>query len=158
MIDQKEYKKLADIFIPQYLLRVDQLKNSHKKLVHYTSATTALSILKNQEIWMRNTKCMNDFLEVRYGCRLFENLKDNGESKKFEQLKEAFGKQGDAFEQGFFHAINEFDAWTNTTYIACLSEHEPDEDKYGRLSMWRGYGRDSGVALVSGPAVKPTAF
>lgn len=37
MIDQEEYKKLADIFIPQYLLRVDQLKNSHKKLVHYTS-------------------------------------------------------------------------------------------------------------------------
>ncbi len=37
----------------------------------------------------------------------------------------------------------------NTTYIACLSEHtDDDDDKYGRLSMWRAYGESTGVALV----------
>ena len=33
------------------------------------------------------------------------------------------------------------------TYIACVSEHDPGEDKIGRLSMWRAYG-SGGVAFV----------
>src|SRR5690606_23126401 len=36
----------------------------------------------------------------------------------------------------------------NGTYLTCLSEHEPEEDNLGRLSMWRAYGGRSGVALV----------
>ena len=51
-------------------------------------------------------------------------------------------------------AIEEFDDWTNTTYIACFSEHVSAEDRYGRLSMWRGYGSDSSVAFV----LKPDSF
>lgn len=34
------------------------------------------------------------------------------------------------------------------SYLVCLSEHAATEDKLGRLSMWRAYGRESGVALV----------
>mgnify|MGYP001345930060 FL=1 len=34
------------------------------------------------------------------------------------------------------------------TYALCLTEHLADEDKYGRLSMWRAYASLNGVALV----------
>jgi hypothetical protein len=35
------------------------------------------------------------------------------------------------------------------TYLTCLSEHCPDEDVLGRLSMWRAYGGGTGVAVVA---------
>lgn len=63
--------KLYDIFMPRYVERGSKIAESNQKLLHYTSAATALSILKNKEIWMRNTRCMNDFLEVKYGIELF---------------------------------------------------------------------------------------
>jgi Protein of unknown function (DUF2971) len=34
------------------------------------------------------------------------------------------------------------------TYLTCISEHRNKEDPFGRLSMWRGYGETTGVALV----------
>ena len=34
------------------------------------------------------------------------------------------------------------------TYAFCLTEHTKEEDAYGRLSMWRAYGLNNGVALV----------
>ena len=36
----------------------------------------------------------------------------------------------------------------NDAYIACFSEHSEEEDKHGRLSMWRAYSGLTGVALV----------
>lgn len=36
----------------------------------------------------------------------------------------------------------------HNAYMACVSEHPPQEDVHGRLSMWRAYGGRSGVAIV----------
>jgi hypothetical protein len=33
-------------------------------------------------------------------------------------------------------------------YIMCISEHLEEEDRFGRLSMWRAYGGKCGVAIV----------
>jgi Protein of unknown function (DUF2971) len=45
-----------------------------------------------------------------------------------------------------------FNAWLpgirRDTYMTCVSEHLPEEDNHGRLSMWRAYGGPTGVALV----------
>jgi hypothetical protein len=39
------------------------------------------------------------------------------------------------------------------SYVACLSEHDPSEDDFGRLSMWRSYGSDQvGIGFVINPA------
>ena len=35
-----------------------------------------------------------------------------------------------------------------STYLTSLSEHDATEDSNGRLSMWRAYGNENGVALV----------
>lgn len=77
MNNREEDNRLASIFLPRYWERVERLKFSGNKLAHYTSAATALSILKNHEIWMRNTRCMNDFLEVKYGINLFKSFAGN---------------------------------------------------------------------------------
>lgn len=141
-------QKLYAIFMPRYVERVSKIAESNQKLVHYTSAATALSILKNKEIWMRNTRCMNDFLEVKYGIELFICFCQQPE---FQVLKKAWGKKAGVFEEAFFSAVEAFDEWSNSTYICCFSEHEAEEDQLGRLSMWRGYGTDCGVAMVLRP-------
>uniref|UniRef100_UPI0040270DC7 DUF2971 domain-containing protein n=1 Tax=Dialister sp. TaxID=1955814 RepID=UPI0040270DC7 len=139
-------QKLYSIFMPQYVERVLKFAENNQKLVHYTSAATALSILKNKEIWMRNTRCMNDFSEVRYGIELFTRFCQKPE--KYDLLKKAWGKKAGVFEEAFFSAVEAFDEWSNSTYICCFSEQEAEEDQLGRLSMWRGYGTDCGVAMV----------
>lgn len=145
-------QKLYSIFMPQYVERVSKIAENNQKLVHYTSAATALSILKNKEIWMRNTRCMNDFSEVRYGIELFTRFCQKPE--KYDLLKKAWGKKAGVFEEAFFCAVEAFDEWSNSTYICCFSEQEAEEDQLGRLSMWRGYGTDCGVAMV----VRPNSF
>lgn len=139
-------QKLYSIFMPQYVERVSKFAENNQKLVHYTSAATALSILKNKEIWMRNTRCMNDFSEVRYGIELFTRFCQKPE--KYDLLKKDWGKKAGVFEEAFFSAVEAFDEWSNSTYICCFSEQEAEEDQLGRLSMWRGYGTDCGVAMV----------
>lgn len=151
MNTEERDNRLLNIFFPQYLSRTEEIMNERKKLVHYTSASTSLSILQHKEIWMRNTRCMNDFSEVRYGIRLFSLF---CQRPQYQKLKEAFGIHGKDFEEAMAKAINNFDEWTNTTYITCFSEHDDSEDQIGRLSMWRGYGSDSSVAIV----LKPDSF
>lgn len=142
-------QKLYSIFMPWYVERVSKIAKKNQKLVHYTSAATALSILKNKEIWMRNTRCMNDFSEVRYGIELFTRFCQMTE--EYDLLKKAWGKKAGIFEEAFSSAIQAFDEWSNSTYICCFSEHEAEEDQFGRLSMWRGYGTDCGGAMVLRP-------
>jgi Protein of unknown function (DUF2971) len=47
---------------------------------------------------------------------------------------------------------NTFDSWIPdfklNTFVTCISEHDEADDKYGRLSMWRAYAANSGVALI----------
>lgn len=142
-------QKLYSIFMPQYVERVSKFAENNQKLVHYTSAATALSILKNKEIWMRNARCMNDFSEVRYGIELFTRFCQKPE--EYDLLKKAWGKKAGVFEKAFSRAIQAFYEWSNSTYICCFSEQEAEEDQLGRLSMWRGYGTDCGVAMVLRP-------
>lgn len=74
-----------------------------------------------------------------------------------EDEKALFNKFVAAFDAGHPGAAGEafklYDAHFQNnvfrTYIACLSEHDPENDSMGRLSMWRAYGRGrAGVALV----------
>lgn len=150
MNNREENNWLASIFLPRYLEWVEQLKSSGNNLVRYTSAATALRILKHHEIWMRNTRCMNDFLEVKYGINLFKNLCRRPE---FIQLR-CLWKPGQSRWSGDIAGYWRIWLLDKHTYIACFSEHIREENQYGRLSMWRGYGSDSSVAFV----LKPDLF
>ena len=80
----------------------------------------------------------------------------------FECLYAAWGKADhsnpvysalEASFTGLFEEVsNHFNAWLpgirRDTYLTCVSEHSTEEDYTGRLSMWRAYGGQAGIAIV----------
>lgn len=139
--------------------REEDVQSNHILLAHYTTESTLMKIIKNKEIWLRNTSRMNDRMEIKYGVNsLAAALNKNENMDRFKSfLKDVF--DGDS---SYINPIANFILERqyidqHITYIACLSEHHahPDdhEEKYGRLSMWRAYGNRSGVALLFKPSI-----
>lgn len=134
------------VFFPHAARRGEAvLKNGHR-FVHYTSAEVATSILKNREVWMRNSTTMNDFMEVEYGLQCLKAAYDGLPSQLFNSvLSSCFSGAEDELR-------DRFNAWLPgmkaETYLTCFSEHSDSENELGRLSMWRAYGGQTGVALV----------
>lgn len=135
--------KRLEIFHPHWLEKVGEIELKKTRFVHYTRAEAALSILKNEEVWLRRTTCQNDYMEVQHGL---DCLYSSYPKSRFRTAIEAI-----------YPGINEeisnlFEVWKPhlqvDTYLICVSEHRDEEDKYGRLSMWRAYGHGTGVALV----------
>jgi hypothetical protein len=119
------------------------------KLAHYASAETGIQILKNQEFWLRDSRCMNDFREVHHGLTLLEAFFRDASRNA------AFVTAVNAVHAGVGEeVIRKFFDWKAMlwagTYIMCMSEHRDKlDEKYGRLSMWRAYGRAAGgIAIV----------
>lgn len=115
-------------------------------LAHYTSVSTLEGIANNREIWFSNPLYMNDLEELMFGMNTgAEEFRTNeglasvcGSSSTHSKLVKEFNR--------LFHEFDDNHAFD--TYIACFSEHHPDDDD-GKLSMWRGYGSGgSGVAIV----------
>jgi len=147
----EQHKKALSIFSPHYLDKVNELESKNLNLVQYTSADAATKMIKNKEVWLRNSQCMNDYSEIKYGERcLMEAFRDGSPEKaakeKFKQILDIiFPNITESFLQIFNSWIPSFH---RSTYIACVSEHPEEEDEYGRLSMWRAYGGNNSVALV----------
>ena len=88
---------------------------------------------------------MNDFMEVQHGLNCVIAAYSAGEK--------TFKRALDSLFSGISGDIEKlFDGWAphfrNDTYLTCVSEHDPTEDTFGRLSMWRAYSEVTGVAIV----------
>jgi hypothetical protein len=90
---------------------------------------------------------MSDFTEVEHGINCIVNTYNKTKSGiKFQAtLNEIF--------DGFTSRIAPlFNRWIPSikldTYIACFSVHQAPDDAFGRLSMWRAYAANAGVALI----------
>lgn len=149
----EDSKKLWSIFHPRSEERVKEVNDKKTRFVHYTRGATAVSILQNKRLWMRNTTCMNDYSEVRHGLEsLLQALESTSGGNAFKiALHGIFPGFIEPFLK-YFNAPAFFAA--HDTYILCLSEHDDGEDETGRLSMWRAYAADAGVAIV----IKNDAF
>lgn len=98
---------------------------------------------------MRNAAVMNDFTEVEYGLELLLASYQGPAGAEFRKAIEAAipgtaDKVADLFESYRWELRGE-------TYLTSVTEHHPDENALGRLSMWRSYGGSTGVALVLRP-------
>lgn len=119
---------------------------ANSRFVHYSSAESAMNILRSKQMWMRNSLYMNDFMEIRHGRECVRQfiISDVGRS---------FMNSMDAIYDGFSNDLGKrFDGWLpsfqTNTYMISVSKHLDKEDRIGRLSMWRAYGGTCGVALV----------
>lgn len=138
------------IFHAKAAARVQSAKAKQQKFVYYTTAATAVQLLKNREIWLRSPTCMNDWSEVQHGIRCFEEAWNGQPGEALAMAIQpifpgALDEIGQRFDQVGRRKL------LAQTYIACLSEHDRSsnqDDDHGRLSMWRAYGGNSGVALV----------
>jgi hypothetical protein len=124
------------------------------RLVHYTTAENGLNIIKGKSLWMRNCTVMNDFSEVQHGTSCLAAALDSSVGKDFRDWVAAlFPHVEDFGAEAFRTFAKQHDQIKFQTYILSLSEHRKQEDKYGRLSMWRAYGAPRSVALVLNPKV-----
>lgn len=134
--------------MPRARKQRDSLYKKKKRFVHYTSAEAALGIINSKRIWMRNTNCMADYLEVQHGHEILVRFFSDAAKKK------AFVDALDISVPGAANeAIKLFDQWWDdirfSSYITSLSEHEDKEDQHGRLSMWRAFGGNAArVAII----------
>lgn len=48
--------------------RKNDVVNNDIRLAHYTTESTLMQIIRNKEIWLRNTSRMNDSMEIKYGA------------------------------------------------------------------------------------------
>jgi hypothetical protein len=147
--------RLFEIFFPYAFRRIAEATASNRRLVYYTNADTAVSVIRKKQIWMRKSSLMNDYREIEHG---------------FDCLSAAYKKSHGRMQvvlDGMFPGLcgrlqERFNGWLphfrTDTYIACASEHDDSEDKFGRLSMWRAYGGTTGVAIVlnGGPFFRPS--
>lgn len=139
--------RLHPIFFPYASQKQQEAFVENKRFVHYTSAETAISIIQNKAVWMRNVRCMNDYMEVEYGLsQLLEVYNKSASGDKFRVVlnnifPDIIGEIESLFNSWLFRLKTD-------TYITCISEHLTEEDKIGRLSMWRAYGKNAGIALV----------
>jgi hypothetical protein len=145
--DRDTVMKLDSIFMPYATKRREAIVERNGRFVHYTSADNAIKIIQSKEFWMRNARCMNDYLEVSHGYEfLVKFFKDANHKELFCETLEPCGNEIAR------NALSLFDKWWNriefNTFISTISEHDPSENIHGRLSMWRAYGRLSAKAAI----------
>lgn len=141
------------IFQPGLIERYQDIVENDRRFVHYTSADTALKILRNGELWLRNAAVMNDFSEIAHGLDLITTAFAGEAGDRFKAAIEAV-------HPGAIDRVDElFRSWTYDwrfeTYLACVSLHRDAEDRSGRLSMWRAYG-DTALVIRNTPMMAVT--
>lgn len=163
VLENRPQDILFQIMMPYAFNRIKQFETGNKCLAYYTNTETATKILEKREFWLRNVSAMNDYSEVNYGIRkinkLFppnsvyedKNFYDTGMRLKSALINYVDSDGNNIFNKALQQFLNEQISWVFNTYIICFSEHNKEEDRYGRLSMWRAYGGDNGVAFVFKP-------
>ena len=135
------------LFFSESESRIQKIKENQIQFAHYTSTPVAISILQNKEIWLRNTNLMNDHSEVTHGITLLKQFQSK--HHEWKRLRNLLDSCGDGVYAEIFNYFEKLlPKIVSQTYICCLSEHKDDEDVYGRLSMWRAYGGNSGAAII----------
>lgn len=144
------------LFQPIYARRLRKTRLHNMRFAYYTSASTGLNILKGRALWMRAAACMNDYREIDYGIQLLNHTIYGSDYRRsrVKELAENLGWGSGTVDQMLSDLNRNEQQYVTHTYLACVAEHRPQERGKGRLSMWRAYGRKTGIAIV----LKPSAI
>lgn len=140
-------EKLLGIFHPHALEPIKRIRSQGARFAHYTTVDGALGILRDKCLWMRKASCMADFMEINFGTNC---LVDTYRGATGTRLKKLLDDTFPAFTPKFEALFNSWlPHFRDDTYLASVSEHLDEEDRHGRLSMWRAFGPGAvGIALV----------
>lgn len=144
-------KALGELFFDYNFQRRNAVtQRENPAFVHYTSASTAVSIIENNEVWLRNALVMNDYSEIKHGEQCLGYAWRDPETNQ--RLKTILGRLDSELYDRLAKALDDTQtSRLSETFIMSLSEHGDAagvEDQFGRLSMWRAYGGNENVALV----------
>jgi hypothetical protein len=84
-----EQLRLTELFFPFAFRKVLEVNEKKTRFVHYTNADAALSILRNREVWLRQSTVMVDYLEVEYGLQRVVEAYDGEPGEKLKSTLEA---------------------------------------------------------------------
>jgi hypothetical protein len=139
-------KKLLRLMFSYDAKRTDAILDSGRLLAHYTTADTAMKILTNRCLWLRNAAVMNDYSEVAYGRDVIAPVMSEEIGDRLFAILDSLkaGLSREFFQRHTNHVAHA----RETVFMSSLCEHDKD-DTLGRLSMWRAYGGPvAGVALI----------
>lgn len=133
--------------MPRVVREVQRVRDEHGRFVHYTSADSGLKILRTERILLRNSTLMNDFSEVQYGMDCLAAAYNGPEGDRLKAAMKTVQADLPEILEGNFNS-QLFDV-RQETYLLAISEHgDALEDHFGRLSMWRAYAPENGVAFI----------
>lgn len=143
---------ILEILFPVFMNDSNAYRNTGNPFAYYTNSDTALKILRSQSIWMRKPSMMNDYSEIDHGIKCLAEAYNSAEGQGFKNVLNRIhpGIIQDV-DNVFTHTVNTI---KTDTFISCFTKHFSDrEDNIGRLSMWRAYGKNNGIALIFKPQI-----
>lgn len=124
------------------------VNNADIDLAYYTSLEVLHYILTDGKIWLRNINCMNDYTEVLWSKNLiFNSIGTFGRLEKLASFFKIFDADIDWKDRLNKLIVDMPISMMYNAYITSFTVQRKMND-YGRLSMWRGYGRHVGGLLV----------
>lgn len=139
-------------FHPETVRQVERVRENGTRFVHYTSAESGLKILRSKRMLFRNSTLLNDFSEVQHGMNCLSYAYQSPAGEKLRSLMTRVQPDLPEIFQNNFDAM--FLDFRTETYLISVSEHgdprtgDAFEDDFGRLSMWRAYANQNGIAFV----------
>jgi hypothetical protein len=99
---------LFGLLSPDMFGATERLQSGQTMLVHYTSAENALNIIRSEQFWLRNVRCMNDYSEVQHGIGLLIKVFSDNEYARRNRLFVALDQVAAGAAQA---GVAAFDGW-----------------------------------------------
>jgi hypothetical protein len=121
-LSSEDGARLAGILSPHSAEIMRKATAAESRFVYYTTAETAMSILRNKEVWMRSTRVMNDYMEVEHGRQCLETAYQGKSGSEFDEaLEECFPGLASELRKQVGAWLPDF---YGGTYMTCLSSEE----------------------------------
>lgn len=145
-------ERFWQLSMPETYRRSLHIKSNNIRFAHYTTAESGFKILQSGRMLLRNSLVMNDFSEVQHGVNCLSKAYNGEIGERFKAVLRRV--ESDLPEVLAANFDSDVVGIRTETYLTSISEHgdphtgQGTEDLFGRLSMWRAYAKQNGIAFV----------